>query len=134
MDCGVSWKGIKMAEIVKVNAKELKSFGENNFAPNVVYQSTDIKVVLAYFKKDQFIPIHAPQVDLILYILEGAAEVAAGEERLSANKDDLIVIPKGAKRGIKALADLSILHVVQPPPSEEDHKEVHAKLAQGRFE
>ena len=123
-----------MAEIVRVNAKELKSFGENNFAPNVVYQSTDIKVVLAYFKKDQFIPIHTPRVDLILYILEGAAEVAAGEERLSAKKDDLIVIPKGAKRGIKALTDLSILHVVQPPPSEEDHNEVHAKLAQGRFE
>ena len=123
-----------MAEIVRVNAKELKSFGENNFAPNVVYQSTDIKVVLAYFKKDQFIPIHTPRVDLILYILEGEAEVAAGEERLSAKKDDLIVIPKGAKRGIKALTDLSILHVVQPPPSEKDHNEVHAKLAQGRFE
>ena len=123
-----------MAEIVRVNAKELKSFGENNFAPNVVYQSTDIKVVLAYFKRDQFIPIHTPRVDLILYILEGEAEVAAGEERLSAKKDDLIVIPKGAKRGIKALTDLSILHVVQPPPSEKDHNEVHAKLAQGRFE
>ena len=123
-----------MAEIVRVNAKELKSFGENNFAPNVVYQSTDIKVVLAYFKKDQFIPVHTPRVDLILYILEGEAEVAAGEERLSAKKYDLIVIPKGAKRGIKALTDLSILHVVQPPPSEKDHNEVHAKLAQGRFE
>ena len=123
-----------MAEIVRVNAKELKSLGEKNFAPNVVYQSSDIKVVLAYFKKDQFIPVHAPRVDLILYILEGSAEVAAGEERLSAKKDDLIVIPKGAKRGIKALTELSILHVVQPPPSEEDHNEVHTKLAQGRFE
>ena len=27
-----------MAEIVKVNANELKSFGGLNFAPNVVYQ------------------------------------------------------------------------------------------------
>lgn len=123
-----------MTEIVRVNAKELKSFGEKNFAPNVVYQSTDIKVVLAYFKKNQFIPAHTPRVDLILYILEGAAEVVAGEERLSAEKDDLIVVPKGAKRGIKALTELSILHVVQPPPSEEEHNEVHTKLAQGRFE
>ena len=123
-----------MAEIVKTNAKELKSFGEKNFAPNVVYQSTEIKVVLAYFKKDQFIPVHAPEVDLILYILEGEAEVVAGAERLSAVKDDLIVIPKGAKRGVKALTELAILHVVQPPPAAEDHNEVHAKLAQGRFE
>jgi quercetin dioxygenase-like cupin family protein len=123
-----------MAEIVRVNATELKSFGEKNFAPNVVYQSTEIKVVLAYFKKDQFIPVHAPEVDLILYILEGEAEVVAGEERLSAGKDDLIVIPKGAKRGVKALTELAILHVVQPPPTVEDHNEVHAKLAQGKFE
>lgn len=121
-------------EIVRANAKDLKTFGEKNFSPNVVYQSPDIKVVLAYFKKDQFIPVHAPGVDLVLYILEGEAEVVAGEERLSAVKDDLIVIPKGAKRGVKALTELAILHVVQPPPTAEDHNEVHAKLAQGRFE
>jgi quercetin dioxygenase-like cupin family protein len=123
-----------MAEIVRANAKELRSFGEKGFNPNIVYQGTEIKVVLAYFKKDQFIPVHAPEVDLILYIIEGEAEVVAGEERLSAVKDDLIVIPKGAKRGIKALTALSILHVVQPPPTAEDHKEVHTKLAKGRFE
>jgi quercetin dioxygenase-like cupin family protein len=123
-----------MAEIVKVNAKGLKSFGEQNFAPNVVYQSNEIKVVLAYFKEGQFIPVHTPAVDLVLYILEGEAEVVAGDERLNAAKDDLIIIPKGAKRGVKALTELTILHVVQPPPAAEDHNEVHAKLAQGKFE
>jgi quercetin dioxygenase-like cupin family protein len=123
-----------MAEIVKVNAKELKSFGEKNFAPNVVYQSSEIKVILAYFKKGQFIPVHTPAVDLVLCILDGEAEVVAGNERLTAAKDDLIVIPRGAQRGIKALTEVTILHVVQPPPTAEDHNEVHAKLAQGKFE
>ena len=123
-----------MAEIIRVNAQELKSFGEKNFAPNVVYQSSEIKVVLAYFKKGQFIPVHTPAVDLVFYILEGEAAVVAGNERLTAAKDDLIIIPKGAKRGVKALTELTILHVVQPPPAAEDHNEVHAKLAQGRFE
>jgi quercetin dioxygenase-like cupin family protein len=125
---------MQMYDIVKVNAKELKAFGEENFAPNVVYHSGDIKVVLAYFKTDQFIPVHTPQVDLILYILEGQAEVVAGDERLTAAKGDLIIIPKGLKRGIKALSELAILHVVQPPPAADDHNEVHAKLAAGRFE
>jgi mannose-6-phosphate isomerase-like protein (cupin superfamily) len=74
------------------------------------------------------------RVDLVLYILEGEAAVVAGDERLTAAKDDLIIIPKGAKRGVKALTELTILHVVQPPPAAEDHNEVHAKLAQGRFE
>lgn len=123
-----------MADIVKVNANALRSFGEIRFAPNVVYHSADIKVVLAYFKTGQFIPVHTPQVDLILYILEGEAEVVAGEDLMAASQGDLIIIPKGAKRGIKALSELSILHVVQPPPAEQDHNEVHAKLDQGKFD
>lgn len=32
------------------------------------------------------------------------------------------------------LSELAILHVVQPPPTAEDHNEVHAKLAEGRFD
>jgi len=123
-----------MGEIVKVNAAELKSFDDKKFAPNIVYQSAGIKVILVYFKTGQFIPVHTPGVDLVLCILEGTAEVVAGDERLTAGKDDLIIIPKGVKRGVKALTDLTVLHVVQPPPSEEDHKQVHAKLAEGRFE
>ncbi|MBW1608598.1 MAG: cupin domain-containing protein [Deltaproteobacteria bacterium] len=123
-----------MGEIVRVNARELKSFDEKKFVPKAVYQSAGIKVILAYFKKGQFIPVHTPGVELVLCVLEGEAEVVAGDERVIAGKDDLIVIPKGVKRGVKALTELTVLHVVQPPPTEEDHKEVHARIAQGRFE
>jgi quercetin dioxygenase-like cupin family protein len=123
-----------MKEIVNVNAVKIRSFGEERFAPNPVYQSDGMKVVLAYFKKGQFIPVHSPGVELVLYIIEGEAEVVTGEDHVQAHKNDLIVIPKGLKRGVKALTDLSILHVVSPPPSAEDHNEVHAKLAQGQFD
>ena len=123
-----------MGEIVRVNARELRSFNEDRFAPNPVYQSDGMKVVLAYFKKDQFIPVHSPEVELVLFVIEGEAELVTGDERVSVGKDDLIIIPKGAKRGVKALTELTILHVVHPPPSEEDHKEVHAGLAQGKFD
>jgi quercetin dioxygenase-like cupin family protein len=123
-----------MGKLVKVNAMKLKSFDENKFTPKPVYQSNGMKVVLAYFKKDQFIPVHAPGVELVLCVLEGEAEVVAGDERVTATKDDLIVIPKGVKRGVKALTELTILHVVQPPPGEADHREVHERLAQGRFD
>ena len=123
-----------MGEIVRVNTRELKSFDEKKFVPKAVYQSAGIKVILAYFKKGQFIPVHTPGVELVLCVLEGEAEVVAGDERVIAGKDDLIVIPRGVKRGVKALTELTVLHVVQPPPTEEDHKEVHARIAQGRFE
>lgn len=119
---------------VKVNAVDLKSFDEKKFNPKTIYQSDQMRVILAYFKKGQFIPVHTPKIDVILCILEGEAEVIAGEERMRTKPNDLIVVPKGLKRGVRALTDLTVLHVVQPPPSEEDHKEVHQKMVQGKFE
>jgi quercetin dioxygenase-like cupin family protein len=121
-------------KVVKVNALNLKSFDEKKFNPKAIYQSDQIRVILAYFKKGQFIPVHTPNIDVILCILEGEAEVVAGEERIKTKVNDLIIVPKGMKRGVQALTDLTVLHVVQPPPSEEDHKEVHQRLALGKFE
>ncbi len=123
-----------MAKIVRVNALELKSLDDAKFVPKAVYQSKGMKVVLAYFKAGQFIPVHSPEVELVLCIIDGKAEVVAGEERIAAGKHDIIIIPKGEKRGVKALSELTVLHVVQPPPSDMDHKEVHARLAQGKFD
>ena len=88
----------------------------------------------AYFRKGQFIPVHSPAVELVLCVLEGKAEIVAGDQRVKAGKDDLIVVPKGANRGIKAQTDLTALHVAHPPPSERDHQQVHAGLDAGKFE
>lgn len=123
-----------METVVRVNAGDMKSFDENKFSPKPVYQSEGMKVVLAYFKPGQFIPVHSPQVEVVLCILEGEAEIVAGDERVVAKKHDLIVVPKGVKRGVKALSELSVLHVVQPPPGEADHQEVHQRLAEGKFD
>jgi len=123
-----------MEKIVRVNAAKLKSLDDAKFVPKAVYQSQGMKVVLAYFKEGQFIPVHAPEIELVLCILEGKAEVVAGEDSVAAGKNDIIIIPKGEKRGVKALSELTVLHVVAPPPSDMDHKDVHAKLAQGKFD
>jgi quercetin dioxygenase-like cupin family protein len=123
-----------METIVRVNAGELKSFDDTKFTPKPVYQSEGMKVVLAYFKQGQFIPVHSPQVEVALCILEGEAEIIAGDEQVIARKDDLIVVPKGVKRGVKALSELTLLHVVHPPPGEDDHNEVHRRLAEGKFD
>ena len=121
-------------EVIKVNALDLKSFNENRFNPKAVYESDEIKVILAYFKQGQFIPVHTPGIDVVLCILEGEAEVVAGDEKIVAKEKDLIIVPGGTKRGVRALTELTVLHIVQPPPSEEDHIEVHAKIMQGKFE
>lgn len=121
-------------KIIKENAFKLKSFDDYRFNPKAIYQSDQLKVILAYFKKGQFIPVHTPGIDVVLCILEGEAEVVAGDEKMIAQKHDLIIVPKGIKRGIRALSELTVLHIVQPPPTEEDHHEVHTKIAQDRFE
>ena len=123
-----------MEGIIKINAKELKSLDDAKFVPKAVYQSQGMKVILAYFKEGQFIPVHAPEVELVLCVLEGQAEIVAGEERVTVGRDDIIIVPKGEKRGVKALSELTVLHVVSPPPSDLDHKEVHSRLAQGKFD
>jgi quercetin dioxygenase-like cupin family protein len=123
-----------MNNIVRVNAEKLKSLDDDKFTPKPVYQTEDMKVVLAYFKPGQFIPVHSPQVDVVLCVLEGEAEMVAGDEEVIAKKNDLIIIPKGVKRGVKALTELTLLHVVQPPPGDQDHKEVHRRLAEGKFD
>ena len=118
-----------METVVRVNAAELKSLDDNKFTPKPVYQTAEMKVVLAYFKPGQFIPVHYPQVDVVLCVIEGEAEIIAGDDLVIAKKDDLIIVPKGHKRRVKALSELTLLHVVQPPPEEKDHNEVHRKLA-----
>jgi quercetin dioxygenase-like cupin family protein len=123
-----------MGEIVKVNARELRSFDEKKFSPKTIYQTSKLKAVLAYFKEGQFIPVHTPGVDVILCILEGEAEVVAGEEKIIAKEKDVIIVPKGVQRGVRALTELTVFHIVQPPPSEEDHKEVHEKIVLGKFD
>jgi quercetin dioxygenase-like cupin family protein len=125
---------MEMGEVVKVNAKELKSFDEKKFNPKNIYQTSNMRAILAYFKEGQFIPIHTPGVDVVLCILEGEAEVVAGDEKIIAQEHDVIIVPQGVKRGVKALKELTVLHIVQPPPSEKDHKEVHEKIALGKFE
>ena len=119
-----------MENIIHVNSNDLKSLNDNRFSPNPVYQTSDMKVVLAYFKPGQFIPVHSPQVDVVLHIIEGEAEIVAGDRTVTAKKDDLIIVPRGLKRGVKALSELSLLHVVQPPPAEAEHNEVHRKLGE----
>ncbi|MBW7997643.1 MAG: cupin domain-containing protein [Candidatus Glassbacteria bacterium] len=120
--------------IVKKNALELKSFDEKKFNPVGIYQSDQIKVIVAYFKPLQFIPVHTPGVDVVFFIIEGQAEIVAGDQRMTVKENDLVIVPKGTKRGIKALTELTVLHLVQPPPTEADHREVREKISLGKFE
>ncbi len=118
---------------VKTSIEAFKQYDESKFNPRMVYQSKEMRVILAYFMPGQFIPVHSPGIDVVLSVLKGKGEVVADQDRFNVNEGDLVVIPRGVARGILAKTEMTVLHVVQPIPSEEDHKDVHSKLQQGRF-
>jgi len=57
-----------------------------------LFESPEMKVVRATFRAGQFIPVHAPNVHVALYILSGEGEVVAGKERRKVTEGDLVVV------------------------------------------
>ncbi len=106
---------------------------DSAFSPIPVYTSSDYRVILAYFKAGQFIPVHTPKIDLVLLVHSGKGEVVAGDRKFEVKPGDVVIVPRGEKRGVKALSDMEILHLVSPPPTDADHEEVARKLIQHTF-
>ena len=106
---------------------------DSAFSPIPVYTSSNYRVILAYFKAGQFIPVHTPKIDLVLVVHSGTGEVVAGDRRFDVKQGDVVIVPKGEKRGVRAFSDMEILHLVSPPPTDGDHEEVARKLLQGAF-
>jgi len=96
--------------------------------------SPEMKVIQAAFRAGQFIPVHKPDVHVVLYILSGEGEVVAGEKRRQVKEGDLVVVPRKVARGVKAKTDMVVLHVVSPPPTKADHGDMAARIARGDFE
>jgi uncharacterized protein (DUF2249 family) len=110
-----------------------RNYDPGSFSPVPVYTSKDYKVIMAYFKAGQFIPVHSPGIDLVLFMYNGRGEVVAAESRFQVKPGDIVIVPRGQKRGIKAETDMEVLHIVSPSPSDSDHEEVANKLATGTF-
>ncbi|HEY7584964.1 MAG TPA: cupin domain-containing protein [Candidatus Deferrimicrobiaceae bacterium] len=123
-----------MSAPVFARPKEKVEFDPNRFAARPLYECPEMKVIQAAFRAGQFIPVHTPDVHVVIYILSGEGEVVAGEKRQRVKEGDLVVVPRKVKRGVKAKTDMVILHVVSPPPTQADHGDMAARIARGDFE
>jgi len=103
------------------------------FNPIVLAQSEQSKTILACFEPGQFIPGHAPAVELMLAVLEGEERLVARTEEARIGPGAIVVVPAGEARGVRAEIRLGALHVVTPPPTEADHAEVRAGLQRGQW-
>lgn len=115
------------------NFKNAAAFRPERFNPVVVGQSERVKVLLVCLEAGQFIPVHSPQVDMALVVLEGEGMLIAGEREEAALPGVVAFVPAGENRGLKAQTRLVALHVVTPPPTQADHAGVMAGLAKGEW-
>ena len=119
---------------VFANCLNNPAFQAGKFNARTIFENADGKVVLAYFEPGQFIPVHAPNVNVTLVVMEGEGWAVAGNEKRPVSRGDVVVVPRGERRGVLAQTRMIIVHTVAPLPGPRDHDEVKAKLLQGRFE
>ncbi|QRF76455.1 hypothetical protein Thermo_01977 [Thermoplasmatales archaeon] len=130
------FKKLKNAEErIKITSFEDESvFSEKQFNPVGIYSGNNYKVILAYIKAGQFIPVHSPGTDLIFSVYKGTGVGVFGDKEVSLKPGSVIIVPGGEKRGIRATTDMEGLHIVSPIPDEKDHMEVVRKLAVNEFQ
>ncbi len=103
-------------------AHELASFDAERFRPRVLFESAAMKVVVAALEPGQAVDLHDPRVDVVISVLDGQADVWAGDAPRRMRPGEVAVVPAGETRGMRAAGGRAILlHVVAPPPTEEAH-------------
>ncbi|MCY0861276.1 MAG: DUF2249 domain-containing protein [Metallosphaera prunae] len=123
-------KGLEGPKPIVARLPDYRKTGET-FTPVPVIRKDEYGAILVFFKPGQYIPIHAPDSDLIFYVIEGKGKAQIGDNQVEIDKGSILVVPKGVKRGITAETYMEALHVVVPAPSPVDHEKVMEAAARG---
>lgn len=103
-------------------AADLAEFSIQGFGRRTLVETDGIRAVVVGLEDGQQIPIHAPQLDLVITIVEGVGQVMVGDHARWVRAGDVAVIPAGENRGLRAIGGrLVAVNVVSPPPGEGDH-------------
>lgn len=101
---------------------ELAEFSPQGFGHRVLTETDGIRVVVAALEDGQEIPLHAPPLDLVMTIVEGIGQVMAGEQVHAVRAGDVVIVPAGQTRGLRATGGrLVAVNVVSPPPGAGHH-------------
>lgn len=113
--------------------REAVAFHPKQFNPIPLGGDERIKVLLTCFEPGQFIPVHAPGVDLALFVFEGEGALVADDREERIGPGSVAFVRAGEARGILASTRLVAGQVVSPPPTAADHARVRDGLAQGTW-
>lgn len=87
-----------------IKLKEKVQFNEQ-FRPQILCASPDAKVPMICLEPGQEIPPH-PSGTGIFYVLEGKGIMYLDDEEINLSKGTVVVVPEGAKRGLKGVEKL----------------------------
>ncbi|WP_440009537.1 cupin domain-containing protein [Halomicrococcus sp. SG-WS-1] len=112
-----------------------REYDDERFSARSVFRSDRMKVVLGYFEPGQFIPVHAPDSDVAITVRDGRGVVRDGETDRDVGPGDVVVVPAGERRGVKAGDErLEATLVTAPPPTDAEHDPVREGLRRGAFD
>ncbi|GGL41999.1 hypothetical protein GCM10009037_26910 [Halarchaeum grantii] len=113
-----------------------RTYDEEAFNAETVFESERQKVVLGFFEPGQFIPVHAPESDVAITVQSGRGVVHDAGETYRVERGDVVVVEAGAARGVRADdgTRLEATLVTAPPPSDAEHAPVREGLRSGVFD
>jgi len=127
--------GASTPDVPKTSFDDEREYDEEKFNPRRLHADDVQKTALGYFEPGQFIPVHAPDSTLTVIAHEGGGVVRDGDDEHEVEAGNVVVVPAGNKRGVRAGDEgLEAALVVSPPPTEADHEKVHEGLRKGVFE
>jgi quercetin dioxygenase-like cupin family protein len=104
-------------------AVDLARFSDEGFGRRVLVETERIRVVVAALEDGQEIPLHAPDVDLVMAVMDGTGEVMAGSTARAVRAGDVVFVPRCQTRGLRASGGrLVAVNVASPPPGPGDHE------------
>ena len=121
--------------MVATDFESERTYDDARFTTREAFRSDRMKVVLGFFEPGQFIPVHAPDSDVAITVRAGRGTIRDGETDREVSEGDVVFVPAGDARGVRAEGErLEATLVTAPPPSDADHELVREGLRRGEFD
>lgn len=113
---------------------DMVQFADEQFKAVSLALTEQYKMMVLGFRPGQFIPVHAPDVDLLALVLRGKGYAEIGGKRTDLEPGMMVGAPRQVARGIFAEDEMVVLVYVSPVPGAGDHKDVDTGLSTKQFQ
>ncbi|TCO74739.1 cupin domain-containing protein [Marinisporobacter balticus] len=103
-------KNIDFSKVIEMES--LVTYQEGRVVSRTLAQGKPLSVTLFAFDKGEEISTHVSGGDALVYILDGEAEIAIGEENFHVKKGETIAMPANIPHGLVAKEKFKMLLIV----------------------